>query len=278
MAPSPPHLILNRLQAVVFSIMIKPARRRRADMTITPAAQVMTDESTDLLVIDTSTDHPAVGIMSRAGGVHVSPCLAPGRHGHDLVPRIGDLLREASLTAMDLGAVAVGLGPGSYTGLRIGLTAARTLAYTAGAVLLGFDSLEGWARTAPPEVSYIHVVADAQRGDVYAADFLRESPLEPLKLVFASRIEPLQVWSQRLGRQGFVVGPGLDSPRIRGAIPAELRISDARHDRSRGLALLELARQLYAAGRRDDLWAVEPNYLRRSAAEETWDARGTRPS
>jgi tRNA threonylcarbamoyladenosine biosynthesis protein TsaB len=179
---------------------------------------------------------------------------------------------------MDLGAVAVGLGPGSYTGLRIGLTAARTLAYTAGAVLLGFDSLEGWARTAPPEASSVHVVADAQRGDVYAADFLRDSVLEPLKLVIASRIEPLQSWSQRLDRQGFVVGPGLDSPRIRAAVPAEMQISDARPDRSRGLALLELARQLYAAGRRDDLWAVEPNYLRRSAAEETWDARGTRPS
>jgi len=266
------------LQAVVFSIIMNRARRRRADLTIIPAAQVMTGESTNLLVIDTSTDQPAVGIMSTAGGVHVSSCLATGRHGRDLVPRIGDLLREANLTVMDLGVVAVGLGPGSYTGLRIGLTAARTLAYTAGAVLLGFDSLEAWARTAPPQASSVHVVADAQRGDVYTADFLRDSLLEPLKLVIASRIEPLQSWTQRLDRQGFVVGPGLDSPRIRAAVPVEMQIAEVRPDRSRGLALLELARQLCAEGRRDDLWAVEPNYLRRSAAEETWDARGTRPS
>ncbi len=250
--------------------------RRRADLTITPAAQAMTGESTNLLVIDTSTDQLAMGIMSRAGGVHVSSFLATGRHGRDLVPRIGDLLREANLTVMDLGAVAVGLGPGSYTGLRIGLTAARTLAYTAGAVLLGFDSLEGWARTAPPEASFVHVVADAQRGDVYAADFHRESVLEPLKLVLASRIEPLRSWSQRLDRQGLVVGPGLDSPRIRAAVPGTMQIRDARPDISRSLALLELARQLYAAGRRDDPWALEPNYLRRSAAEEAWDARGAR--
>ncbi len=252
--------------------------RRRADLTITPAAQAMTGESTNLLVIDTSTDQLAMGIMSRAGGVHVSSFLATGRHGRDLVPCIGDLLREANLKVMDLGVVAVGLGPGSYTGLRIGLTAARTLAYTAGALLLGFDSLEGWARTAPPEAPRVHVVADAQRGDVYAADFLRDSLLEPLKLVIASRIESLQSWSQRLDRQGFVVGPGLDSTRIRAAIPVEMQIADARPDRSRALALLELARQLCAGVERVDLWTLEPNYLRRSAAEETWDARNTRPS
>ncbi len=235
-------------------------------------------EATNLLVIDTSSDQAAVAIMATAGGVHVSSCLATGRHGRDLVPRIGDLLREANLTVMDLGVVAMGLGPGSYTGLRIGLTAARTLAYAAGAALLGFDSLEGWALTASPEAHMVYVVADAQRGDVYAADFRHDSVLEPLQLAVSSRIERLADWSQRLERQGLVVGPGLDLPRIRAAIPAGMQIADIRPEQNRGLALLELALQLHAAGHRADLWAVEPNYLRRSAAEETWDARGTRPT
>jgi tRNA threonylcarbamoyladenosine biosynthesis protein TsaB len=270
--------MLNRLQPVFFFIIMKRACRGRADMTNNRAERLEMGQATNLLVIDTSSDQPVVAIMSRGGGAHVSSSLATGRHGCDLVPRIGDLLREASLSVMDLDVIAVGRGPGSYTGLRIGLTAARTLAYTTGAVLLGFDSLEGWARTAPPEASCIHVVADAQRGDVYAADFLRDSVGDPPKLLTASRIEPLPSWSLRLDRQGCVVGPGLDSPRIRAAVPAELSVSDARPDRSRGLALLELARQLHAAGRRDDLWTLEPNYLRRSAAEETWDARRTRPS
>jgi tRNA threonylcarbamoyladenosine biosynthesis protein TsaB len=236
----------------------------------------MMDKPTNFLVIDTSTDQPAVGIMSRVGCVHISSTAAPARrHGRDLVLRIGELVRAAGLTVMDLGVVGVGLGPGSYTGLRIGLTAARTLAYTTGAVLLGLDSLEGWARTAPAEASSVHVVADAQRGDVYAADFARESLHEPLKRVTASRIEPLEGWSRRLRGPGLVVGPGLDSPAIRAAVPAQMQIADASPDRPRTVALLDLARQLCAGGRRDDLWALEPNYLRRSAAEETWDSRGT---
>lgn len=238
----------------------------------------MTRKSRNYLVIDTSIGQPVVGIMSTTGRIHVTPLHGTSRHGRDLVPRIGDLLHQANLTVMDLEVVAVGLGPGSYTGLRIGLTAARTLAYSAGAVLLGLDSLEGWARTAPPEASRLHVVADAQRGDVYAADFVRDSLLEPLRLVIASRIEPLEDWSRRLDRQGSVVGPGLDSPRIRAAIPLEQQTVAAIPERNRVFALIELACQFRAEGRSDDLWALEPNYLRRSAAEETWIARVTVPT
>ncbi len=238
----------------------------------------MTGESKNLLVIDTSSNQTVVAVLSSAGRAYVSSILAAGRHARELVPCIGELLREAGLTAMDLEVVAVGLGPGSYTGLRIGLTAARTLAYVAGANLMGFDSLEGWARTAPSDALRVYAVADAQRGDVYAADFMRDSLSEPLKLVIASRIETLQSWLQRLDIQGFVIGPGLESPHLRGALPAELQVAGGKPDRSRALVLLEMARQLCTRGRRDDLWTLEPNYLRRSAAEETWDARGTRPS
>ncbi len=238
----------------------------------------MTGEASNLLMIDTSTDQPAVGVIHWAGSFHVSFLVPTGRHGRELIPRIGDLLRQAGLTVLDLKVVAVGLGPGSYTGLRIGLTAARTLAYAAGATLLGLDSLEGWARTAPPEAVRVHVVADAQRDDVYAADFVRSSPDQPLQLLIASRIESIASWSQRLDGQACIVGPGLESSRIMAAIPGDARIAAPSSGPGRTLALLEMARQLHADGRIDDLWTLEPNYLRRSAAEETWEKRRPQPS
>ena len=125
----------------------------------------------------------------------------------------------------------------------------------------------------------VHVVADAQRGDVYSADFTRGAPHEPLRRASASRIEPIAAWSARLEGPAVVVGPGLDSPAIRAAIPATLTLGPDPHSPgpSRALALLDLALQLWTAGHRDDLWTLEPSYLRRSAAEDQWDARAGGP-
>jgi tRNA threonylcarbamoyladenosine biosynthesis protein TsaB len=230
-----------------------------------------------LLVIDTSTDQPAVGLLPPSGPSLCAPPVSSRRHGRDLVPAIRDLLTRASVSVNDVRAVAVGLGPGSYTGLRIGLTAARMLAYVASSDLIGFDSLEGWARLAPVDACRVHVVGDAQRGDVYSADFVRSRPGEPLRTVTLSRIESLSTWRMRLEEPGLVLGPGLDSQQIRSAVPPGLATLLFSPDHPRAVALLDLARELWEAGHRDDLWTLEPRYLRRSAAEDLWEARGRKP-
>src|SRR4051812_44527958 len=71
------------------------------------------------------------------------------RHARDLVPLIRELLSEQSWRARDLGAVIVGRGPGSYTGLRVGLISAKTLAYATGCALLGVDTFAAIARQNP---------------------------------------------------------------------------------------------------------------------------------
>jgi tRNA threonylcarbamoyladenosine biosynthesis protein TsaB len=232
----------------------------------------------NLLVIDTSTDRAAVGVFVAPCEVNWTSGEASRKHGRDLVPCIRDLLQTAGLAIHDLHVVAVGVGPGSFTGLRIGLTAAKTLAYATSADLVGFDSLEGLAANAPADALDVHVVADAQRGDVYAADFARHAPGEPLFRVFESRIESLADWSSRLGETGVVFGPGLDSPSILAAIPAGTAIADSDFHRPRADRLIELARRLWQSGRRDHLHALEPRYLRRSAAEEKWAAAARSPS
>ena len=230
-----------------------------------------------LLIIDTSTDLLAVGIQPDSGPPAAASPTISRRHGRDLIPCIHDLIVQKGLAVRDLRVIGVGLGPGSYTGLRIGLTAARMLAYVNGADLIGFDSLEGWAREAPSEASSVHVVADAQRGDVYAADFVRERPGDPLLPLIASRIESLRAWSSRLPEPGWVLGPGVESPLIRAAIPPSMAIHQLPPGHFRAFALLGLAQELWQAGRRADLWSLEPMYLRRSAAEDLWEARGGKP-
>ena len=101
------------------------------------------------LALDTSTEGATVGVKSGTEDV-MSACIdAPRRHGRDLVPRLREVLERAGVRPIDLDVVAVGLGPGSYTGLRIGLAAAKVLAYVSGASIVGIDSLEVVAANAP---------------------------------------------------------------------------------------------------------------------------------
>lgn len=231
----------------------------------------------NFLAIDTSGDRSAVGVWTEAGASREGTTAVSRKHGCDLVPLIRDLLLASGLKAVDLTAVAVGLGPGSYTGLRIGLTAARMLAYAAGAKLLAFDSLEGFAQNAPDDALNVRVIADAQRGDVYCAAFQRAEVGGVLRAVRATRIEPFARWVEGLEPGAFVLGPGLGAKAIRAALPGRVVVADADSNRPSGRRLVELARRIAASGAEFDLWGLEPNYLRRSAAEDQWAARAGSP-
>ena len=226
----------------------------------------------NLLVLDTSTERAALGLMTHQGAVLRASSGPQGRHGRDLIPRLRELLSQGELRLQDLDAIGVGLGPGSFTGLRVGVMAAKTLAYATGAALVGLDSLEGVARNAHGAL-HVWVVADAQRGEVYTAEFTRPAPEKPLVMTRSTQIEVLSDWSARLDSSMLVLGPGLDKAPIRAAIGAGLVAHDAALNYPDGSRLIELARDAWTGGRRDDPWLLEPHYLRRSAAEEKWDTR-----
>jgi tRNA threonylcarbamoyladenosine biosynthesis protein TsaB len=227
----------------------------------------------NLLAIDTSTDRAALALATAAGELRVDTIDAGRRHGRDLIPRIKALLNAAALAPGQIEVIAVGLGPGSYTGLRVGVTAAKTLAYATGANLVGLNSLHAIGRNAPVEADRVSVIADAQRGELYIADLVRPSAGAPLIAASETRIEALAAWASGLPSGTLVLGPALASARVRAAIPADLLPPDDQANEPRGEALIGLAREALAAGRRDEPWLLEPLYLRRSAAEDQWDAR-----
>jgi tRNA threonylcarbamoyladenosine biosynthesis protein TsaB len=107
---------------------------------------------------------------------------------------------------------------------------------------------------------------------VYSADFTRTATGGPLFCSRMSQIEPLQAWLARLGPDTLVMGPGLDSPRLAGQVPAELLADAGDLNYPEGSRLIALADRECAAGRRDNAWLLEPRYLRKSAAEEKWEA------
>src|SRR5262245_57314240 len=89
------------------------------------------------------------------------------RHARDLAPAVAELCRQCSWKVRELEAVLVSRGPGSYTGLRVGIMSAKALTYAAGGVFLAIDTFAAIARQAPAEVHLVDILADAQQENVY---------------------------------------------------------------------------------------------------------------
>ena len=236
-----------------------------------------------LLALDTSTQRAALAVVVDADdgstSVHIARPDPAIRHCRILIPAVRELLARAGLNVDDLDGLAVGLGPGSYTGLRIGITAAKTLAYAIGKPLAGLDSLEIVARNAPEDQTYVSAIGDAQRGDFYAAEFARESAGAPLLRIAETRVISLVEWLERLPDHAFILGPALEVPRLSASIPPHLRRPENPESNwPDPRAMAALATEIWRTGVRQDVFFVEPMYLRRSAAEDLWEQKGKVPS
>jgi tRNA threonylcarbamoyladenosine biosynthesis protein TsaB len=163
--------------------------------------------------------------------------------------------------------VLVGLGPGSYTGLRVGVMSAKTFAYATGCALLGLETFAIIASQAPISAGRLAVFADAQQDKVYVQEFERGQALTTLG------IQRMQDWLANATEPEFVSGPGLR--KWAAHLPQALKPLDPELWSPHPQSVLKLALARFARGERDDVWAVEPIYLRPSAAEEQWAKRAT---
>jgi tRNA threonylcarbamoyladenosine biosynthesis protein TsaB len=191
------------------------------------------------------------------------------RHARDLAPAVAGLLAARGWRPRDLHAVVVGRGPGSYTGLRVGVMSAKALAYAAGCAVLGVESFAAVAEQAPADAARLDVLADAQQDKVYVQAFVR-TPGGWLA-AGALAVRPLADWLAGRAADAWATGPGLHKygDRLPGGVP----IVDATAWDPRPESVLRIGLARYAAGERDDVWALEPLYLRPSAAEEQWQGK-----
>lgn len=192
------------------------------------------------------------------------------RHARDLAPAVRDLLAAFAWSPQELDAIAVSRGPGSYTGLRVGILSAKTLAYATGCALLAVETFAVIAAAAPPQVRRLDVLADAQQERVYVQRFQRSAEGAPLEAATPLRIVSLTEWlATAAGTPELAVsGPALAQWAAR--LPAGLQLLPPSYWEPQPEYLLALASARYQRGERDDLWTVEPLYLRPSAAEEQW--------
>jgi tRNA threonylcarbamoyladenosine biosynthesis protein TsaB len=155
-----------------------------------------------ILSIETSTSICSVAIHEQGELLALAEIMEPGAHAEKLVSLVDAALKQANLRLVDLAAVAVSQGPGSYTGLRIGVSTAKGIAYALDIPLIGINTLQAMAASQQlAEGEYVVAVLDARRKEVYTQTFgdsLQQlSPIEAVVLeegVFGSVLEKGKVY------------------------------------------------------------------------------------
>jgi tRNA threonylcarbamoyl adenosine modification protein YeaZ len=163
------------------------------------------------LILETS-GRSRVGVAV-GGAVAAAEDLPAGRQqNRHLLPTVERLLRDCGLTPRSLTHVAVGIGPGSYTGLRVGLTAAKTLAYALGCSLVAVPTFAAVAADVPGTVD---VIGDALQGTIYVQRFTAGQAVSELRIErfdeWVVGLAPLAPAGRGAGGEGVlsVAGPGL---------------------------------------------------------------------
>lgn len=222
-----------------------------------------------ILALETSAVGGSVALLQ--GEQVLSQCaLAEGRRsGQWLAPAIDETLRAAGRQPREVRLVAVTTGPGSFTGLRVGVTTAKTFAYAAGSDVIGLNTLDVIAAQVPaeqlPQATELHVVMDAQRKELFVAKYRVENADEPIRFP-ADAIVPARHWLDSLRPGTIVTGPGL--AKLQSQLPVGVAVVDPDLHEPQAATIGRLAWHAHQAGRRDDLWKLAPAYLRPSYAEE----------
>jgi len=135
----------------------------------------------NLLALETATESCSAALFVD-GRVLVRSEIAPRRHAELLLTMCEELLLEAGLARRDLDAIAVGAGPGAFTGVRLAISAAQGIALALDVPVIPVSSLAALAMQAPDNGASILAVIDARMGEIYAGTFRRtaEGLVEPI--------------------------------------------------------------------------------------------------
>ena len=194
-------------------------------------------------------------------------------HSEQLIPHIDEMMKDAGLLREDITAVACSIGPGSFTGLRIGLTSAKMMSYLWKVPLIGVDTLEALAWNLCGGYVYALPLMDAQRGHVYAAlyntshmrviqeeaegVFLIEEVIEKVKgslLPVVAMGEAAEKYADKLKEAGILLAPQTMRCCRAGSVAMAAWQKLKKNESSNPLTMV-------------------PNYIRRSEAEVQWEKR-----
>lgn len=227
-----------------------------------------------VLGIETSTPQTSVTIGSEQG--IIGSCLVSrgATHGEFLLPAVEFLMRQANLTYRNLSAIAVGLGPGLFTGMRVGIATGKTLAQALSIPIVGVASLDLLAFDVRYSNKLICPVLDAKRREVFFS-FYKQVPGGITRTSQYQVGSPDRLLAELEGRgeEVLLVGNGALLYRSKLEEADKIEFGSLSNAFPRASSLVELVMPRLFREDFDRLFDVEPLYMRRSDAEINWERR-----
>jgi tRNA threonylcarbamoyladenosine biosynthesis protein TsaB len=193
------------------------------------------------------------------------------QHAAHILPIIDRLTRAQNWKPADIQELYVSAGPGSFTGLRIGITLAKTLALATGVKVVAVPSVRVLAENAPPDARHLILVLDAKREQIFTARFERVG--EGWEEREPAHVERLSEALSRSPRPVYLLGEGV--PYHKQFIPmddADVIVAPEASWRARASSVAKIGISMARAGEFADIDRLTPIYIRRPEAEEKWEA------
>ncbi|OFV88917.1 MAG: tRNA (adenosine(37)-N6)-threonylcarbamoyltransferase complex dimerization subunit type 1 TsaB [Acidobacteria bacterium RBG_16_68_9] len=227
-----------------------------------------------VLGIDTATWTASVGVVADDALLAERSLPASTSHAVSLLSLVGETLEAAGTTLRDLDLLAVSIGPGSFTGLRIGLSVTKGLALATGIPIVGVPTLEALAYALGPREGLVCPLLDARKQEVYAATFRWRG--RRLECVRAATVLPPGVLAEQLIPPCTVAGDGVDAY---GAVfhdrwGDQVELLPSSVAVPRGSVVAALGAERFARVGSDHTAGLEPAYVRPSEAERNRSTNG----
>lgn len=218
-----------------------------------------------ILVIEASTHAGELAVATEKELLETVRLPADRRHARDLVPALGRLMARHGWKGSEIDLVLVDSGPGSYTGLRVGIMVAKSFCYASGAFLVDVEAGRILADAVGSGSGEIHTIIDAQQGKIYWTPFGPKDEEKGAVALRPTEVRLVTEWAGSLSPGDVVTGPAL--ARYRQLVPAGCIVIDESAWLPSARSLWRLGLADYQAGCRSDFWTLEPQYLRASSAE-----------
>ena len=230
-----------------------------------------------MIVVGIETSTPQVSVAIGTEQEILGRIQVAGRARQESVtPALERLLGWTEIELGQVGGIAVGIGPGLFTGLRVGVETAKTLAQVTGAMILGFTSLDALAYPVRFTNRRIVAVVDARRGEVFSAAYIAV-PGGVMRVSEYSVSTPDHLAADLEAVPGDVLAVGDGAILYRDVLTEQrgggLEIASPAFAHPDAASLVELAAPRFLREEHDRLFDVAPLYLRKSDAEIAWDRR-----